>query len=411
MKRALFLILLLCVAAAPSTQAEELTLPQAYALALARSETIAIEQEQVRETEARFLQALSGVLPRASFSLSETRQEETLSTRTRTPERKFVFTQPLFSGFKEFAAMAGTRAEERQQRHEQARAEQLLLVDVADAYTLLLQQREDLAALDGTRTALLQRLEELTDRERLGRARPSERVSAEAQLRRILADVELAQSDETVARELLEYLIGRPLAEPVAGMDPAFPTLEPEAAYVSRTQARPDVLAAQEAWQVQKKEVTVARADLLPEVDLESNYYTKRVGASAGVDWDVLLMVDVPIFQGGQAYGAMKEAQSEARQAELTFQQTARAAASEIRQTYAQLGSAVDRTEALRQALAAAEENYRLQQEDYRLSLVNNLDVLTALEQLQDARRQWITARYETWRLYYQLRAATGQTL
>lgn len=410
MKRALFVIVLLC-AAAPAAQAEELTLPRAYALALARSETIAIEQEQVRETEARFLQALSGVLPRASFSLSETRQEETLSTRTRIPERKFVFTQPLFSGFKEFAAMAGTRAEERQQRHEQARAEQLLLVDVADAYTLLLQQREDLAALDGTRTALLQRLEELTERERLGRARSSERVSAEAQLRRVLAELELAQSDETVARELLEYLIGRPLDEPVAGVGPAFPALEPEAAYVSRTQARPDVLAAQEAWQVQKKEVTVARADLLPEVDLESNYYTKRVGASADVDWDVLLMVDVPIFQGGQAYGAMKEAKSEARQAELVFQRTARAAASEIRQTYAQLGSAVDRTEALRQALAAAEENYRLQQEDYRLSLVNNLDVLTALEQLQEARRQWITARYETWRLYYQLRAATGQTL
>lgn len=391
--------------------AEELTLPRAYALALVRSETVAIEAEQITEAEGRFLQAFSGVLPRLFFSLSETRRDRTPDLSSRVPERKFVLTQPLFSGFKEFAAMASTRAEKRQQRHEQARAEQLLLVDVANAYTLLLEEREDLAALDATRVALLQRLEELTDRERLGRSRPSERVSAEAQLRRVMADLELTQSDEAVARELLEFLVGRSVEEPVASVEALLPALEPETAYISRTAARPDVLAAQEAWQVQRKEVTVARADFLPDVDLESNYYTERVGVAADVEWDVLLMVDVPIFQGGQVVGAVKEAKSEARQAELTFQQTERAARSEIRQTYAQLRSAVDRTETLRLALASSEENYRLQREDYRLSLVNNLDVLDALEQLQDARRQWIAARYETWRLYWQLRTATGQTL
>ena len=37
-----------------------LTLPECYALALTRSETIAIQQELIRETEGRFLQAFSG---------------------------------------------------------------------------------------------------------------------------------------------------------------------------------------------------------------------------------------------------------------------------------------------------------------------------------------------------------------
>lgn len=408
-----FVALLLLASSAPAW-AEELTLERAYALALHRSETVAIEREQITAAEARFLQALSGALPRASFQLSEKRQDGTGDssfTLRRTPERKFVFSQPLFSGFKEFAAMAGARAEERQQRQEQARAEQLLLVDVADAYTLLLEHRETLAAFEGARAALMQRLDELGDRERLGRSRPSERVSAEAQLRRVLADWQQAQSDETVARELLEFLIGQPADGPVLGLGDRMPALDAEAAYAARASARPDVAAAREAWQAQKKEVTVARSALWPSVSLESNYYTERVGVAANVDWDALLMVDVPLFQGGQAVGEVREAKSEAHQAQLAYERTARQAALEVRQTYAELASAMQRTDMLAKALAAAEENYRLQTEDYRLSLVNNLDVLQALEQLEQARRDWIAARYDAWRLHYQLKAAVGETL
>ncbi len=97
------------------------------------------------------------MLPRASFALSEKRQNGTggsAFTLKEVPERKFVFTQPLFLGFKEFAAMAGTRAERRQRVAEKSRAEHLLLVDVADAVHLLLQQRQDLSALETIRTAL-----------------------------------------------------------------------------------------------------------------------------------------------------------------------------------------------------------------------------------------------------------------
>ena len=178
-----------------------LTLAEAYRLALKRSETIAIQSELIKETEGRFLQSLSGVLPRATFSLSEKRQDGTGSsafTLKEVPERKFVFSQPLFSGFKEFAAMAGTRAERRQRVAEKARAEHLLFVDVANAFHLLLEQRQDLNTLETIRAALIERLDELKVREQLGRSRPSEVVSAEAQLRRVEAEMELVKSRETV---------------------------------------------------------------------------------------------------------------------------------------------------------------------------------------------------------------------
>jgi hypothetical protein len=49
--------------------------------------------------------------------------------------------------------------------------------------------------------------------------------------------------------------------------------------------------------------------------------------------------------------------------------------------------------------------------EDYRLNLVNNLDVLQALEDVQHARREMLRAHNEVKRLFWKLRVATGETL
>lgn len=408
-------LLLVCALALPSpSSAEEvtpLTLHECYQLALARSEQIAIQQELIRQTEGRFLQSLSTALPRVSFSSSDKRQDGTGDSAFRlrdVPERKFTFSQPLFSGFKEFAAMAGSRAERRGRLHDKRRAEHLLFIDVADAFHLLLQHHEDLQALLGIRDALQGRMEELRQREGLGRSRPSEVASAEAQLRRVEAEMELVRSQEATARHLLEFLTGLPRLGTLIddGTEVTVPLTEETC--VAKAALRPDVQAAEEAWQVATQEITIARAQFFPTVSAESNYYTKRVGAAEGVDWDALLKVDVPIFQGGGAVGATSEARAKARQATLQWEQLSRQAELDIRDAYVRLQAAIARRDALQHALEAAQESYRLQAEDYRLNLVSNLDVLQALQQLQDAHREVIQIRHEVAQRYWALRVAMG---
>ncbi len=425
MRRPILLLVALCVLGSSGLWAEEqttsdlaashpLSLSECYALALKRSETIAIQRERIEETEGRFLQALSSILPRASFVVSEKRQDGTgqsAFTLQRVPERRFTFSQPLFAGFKEFAAMVGARAERRERTYQKARAEQLLLVDVADAFHLLLEQREDLRALETTRTALAQRVDELKDRERLGRSRPSEVASALAQLRRTEADMELTRSQERIARQLLEFLTGLPHIEAIHDPELSLSPLEPEETYVAKITMRPDVQASEEIWKVARAAVGVAQAKFWPTVNIDGNRYTKRAGAAADVSWDVTLTVDVPLFQGGQAVGAVKEAASQARQAKLDYERVQREALLDIRDMYVKLQAAIARSEALTKARDATEESYRLQVEDYRLNLVNNLEVLQELHQLQDAQRDAIEAHHEAKRLYWQLRAATGETL
>ena len=53
--------------------------------------------------------------------------------------------------------------------------------------------------------------------------------------------------------------------------------------------------------------------------------------------------------------------------------------------------------------------NYALQSEDYRRNLVNNLDVLQAIQGLQETRRNYNQAYYANKRFYWQLLASTGE--
>ncbi len=392
----------------PQDSSKALTLEECYALALKQSETIAINADLIKESEARFLQAMSGLLPHVTFSASENKQDVTSSSLGSGSVRKFVFKQTLFAGFKEFAAVSGSKFEKNQRLNEKKRAEQLLFTDVSDSFYLLIEQKEDFKVLETTETVLNERIKELKQREDLGRSRRSEVVNAESQLYGVQAEMELVKSHEAVARQLLEFLTGRAV-DKVIDSENILPSLNTEDYYISKTNMRPDVQAANQAGEVAKKEVAVARAVFFPTLSAEANYYTYRTSPPTDSNWDAALKLDLPIFQGTEHLGEVKQAMLKAHEAGLSFSRTKRLAVQDISDSYVKLQAAILRNKALKKALDSSEMNYNLQKEDYSLNLVNNLDVLTSIQLLEEARRNFIHSLYETKRLYGQLTVATGE--
>lgn len=400
--------------AAPAQPLQPLTLADCYQMALKQSEEVAIRAEIINESEGRFQQALSTVLPKLFFFSTDKWQDgagDSAFTRKRVPERRFNLRQPLFSGFKEFAAIRGSKSEKKLREKELARAQQLLLADVSDAFHLLVEQREDIRALDVTRQALRDRTKELEDREKIGRSRASELVAVQAQLYRVEAEWEQAQSREMVASQLLQFLTGLDAIGELSEPGASLPAPEGPEGYLAKAPARPDVQAAEQSVELSRQQLKVSHGSYFPTVDAEGNYYVERTGALEEVDWDVALNVDVPIFQGGEARGLDKEAQSLLRQAELRLRQVRRAAIQEIRDAHTEYEGALARLRAITKAMEATEESYQLQEQEYRLNLVSNLEVLQTLQTLQDARRELIATLYEAHRLYWRLRTASGETL
>ena len=391
------------------TAGDGLTLRECYALALKRSETIAIQKEYVKETEGQLLQAFSAALPRVAFAYSEKWQDITHNNTFggASPEGKFTFTQPLFSGFMEFAAIAATRHLGKQRQLELKRARELLFTDVADAFYLYASYQDSLDVLELTHKALLDRVDELKRREAIGRSRSSEVASALAKLYSNEAAMEGVRGQKSLTGELVEFLIGRTFEklspEDLPSKDVPAEELYPKAA------ARADVQAARENLELFRNNVTVMRAQFFPTVTLSGNSYTKRLDANEGNDWDATLAVNVPLFNGLNDFGQVNQARAQFHEADFQLSRATRQALLEIRNAYTRLLSARERFKALDRAVDGYEKNYELQAQDFQKSLVSNLDVLQAIQDLQGARSDRVTGKTDEQRAYWNLKVATGE--
>ncbi len=390
-----------------SPKNEYLTLIDCYKLALKQSELIAIDAEQITIAQAHFLQAFGTIMPQVSFSHTETRNHSQTSSNNNLHEEKFTFTQDLFSGFKEFAGMKGSGFEKSQRQKEKWRAEQLLFVDVSDAFYLLLEIQQDLNALKTIEFALSDRVKELKARQNIGKSRVSEVTTTEYQLYNLQAEIQLEKNQELLVRELIEFLIGRPFDKVI---ETKFDfNIKPESQYLAEAAFRPDVQASYYAWMLDQQKITIAKSGFFPSISLTGDYFTHRTSAPVDSQWDALLEVNVPIFEGTITYGQVQEAKAVAKQSGLLYSRVGRLAIENIHDAYINMQMSTIRKRTLGKALQSAELSYHLQTQDYKLNVVNNLDVITAIQNLADVRRSYIHTSYEGKRFYWQLLTAAGE--
>lgn len=404
-----------------------LTLRRAFELSLENAEVIAIEQEKLNEVAARFYTALDEVTPNVNFLLSESWQDtpskeeagsasvsdgasRNLQRRT-TPESKFVFSQSLFKGFRELAAINASGADKRRQTALLRQAKLLLFLEVSQAYYNLREARQNLVILREQKKTLGTRITDLDERVKLGRSRNSELETTRADLKLLEADAAEEHRLEVVSAQLLAFYTG---LDTIGELDDAFPDLrleEDPAPYVEKAAERADVLAAKEFFLLSKEDTTIARGAFLPSVSVDGSYYTRRVGFQSGNDWDIMGVVNIPVFEGAGPIGDLKAAKARQRQAELEYKRVDRFARVEIRNAYETLVAWIAQEKALRDARDAAMENYKIQNDEYGLSLVNNLQVLDAFRQSQDVALRWSRSYHEVKRKYWEFRAAQGESI
>ncbi len=404
----------------PAAAAAALTLDEAYQLALKRSEDLAMQKELLNAAQGHFYQSFDVILPSLSYELTHFRQgvpdggSSTGSSdftsnlrRESRREQRFTLSQPLFSGFKEIAALTGAGAEKKQRRHQLQRAKELLYRDVVNAYYALLQAQKDAAILVQVHDLMEKRREDLLGRTRLGRSRDSEVQSAISDLRINESDLEISKRTEAIAKQLLEFYIGRPVAEPLEDAAQAESAQDLESC-LARARERADVKAAENAKILADKKMVSAYAGFYPTVSLDGNYYTERVGSQSDIDWDVLLTVDVPIFDKLNTFGDIKVAEADKNTAALTVEKTKRVAELEIKNAFQDLESSRIIEKKLGEAVEASKKNYDIHVEEYGRNLVNNLDVLDALRNFQEIHRRHNAAHYDMKKSYWGLKVASG---
>ena len=390
--------------------AEALTLDEYFAAALERSEVVATQVELIRQAEERHKQAGGALLPTVegigSYSWRDRASIDTTMNPVREPHARIAATQPLFRGFREFAALRQARALIDAQSADYRQARVQLFKDVTQNFFDVLALEKDLVNLDEQIGHNLRREKELRDRARIGRTRTGEVLTVQAEISALRAQIQQLRAQLSAAREAFAFLSGLPAATPlrdtVALPDEAAPLED----LLARIEQRPDVRAAKQRVTAANENIDVARGAHLPSLDLHANRYLERRGTLADVDWDVQLALTVPIYAGGATQSLVRESVSIRDQAELALSQVSRFAAQEIRALHQSVDLDRAQLEAFEMATEAARKNYEVQLRDYRLGLVTNLDVLQALTDFQENRRALDRARFAAKLNYLRLEAA-----
>ncbi|MDO8803303.1 MAG: TolC family protein [Elusimicrobiota bacterium] len=383
-----------------------ITLGEACALSLAKSEQLAQQGEGIKQLEAAERLLNAAFRPSFDLNASQYKQQNSASVT-----RGYLSgSYSLFSGMRDYISQKAAAARTGAAQLDLARAGQQLYLGVAQAYLNLLAAQREVLIRGEQLDVTGKRIAELEARVDIGRSRKSEAVAVKTQLAQDKASYLNAAAAERLAQQALMFLTGLD-----ADLAPGGISLSGEAAlesYLKTALQRPDLAARRKSLEVTGYLLDVQDRNLWPTVTVSANYYVVRHPLPDPVNrWDGNLAVNIPLYKGGAAQAQRQAAYSVKRAAVTALQLAERQALTEVRSAYEELKYSALQAASLEEALALASGNALYQEEDYKLGLVTNLDVLSALNTVQQTRLALSQARVqEIWTLL-KLKTAAGQEI
>jgi len=403
-------------ASAAIPESAPVSLEQAYRATLNLNEDVANQAELVQQAELQYSQAKGALFPTVNANASYLRQQTPPSgtaTNISPSEQetvKLTATQPLFRGFREWAALKEEKLNTEAAKLNRDEVLRRMYFDLAQSYYQVQMAETDYRNLQVEIDVNQQRLTELKNFERIGRSRASEVLTEQANIASLNAQLASAKYTIENSRAAFSLLTGLSRKSKLKD-DTDFPSsIAHLHEYLAKIDRRPDVLAAQKTVDMAEQSVKIAKGGHLPSLDLTGNYYFLRPdGYLKNVKWDVQLALTFPIFEGGIVNAQVETAASQLKQADLALAKARRTARQEIETLFAQVKNDLSQIGKQKTAVDLNQKNYDAERKDYRNGLVTNIEVLTSLTNAQEARRDLDKAQYQFQINYIQLLTATAE--
>ena len=234
-----------------------------------------------------------------------------------------------------------------------------LRISIAEAYHAVLSSVSDAASYLETKSVTSNRLSETASRVRIGRSRPSDLYTAQAQLAASEAQVEQSRAAEQTARQQLAQLSGLPSESEITDTIPLPNSLEPVDAFIASLESSPAVRQLSTQINATESQISAARSLRLPDLDFVSNYYIHRDTPLDKVKWDAGLQLSWSIFDSGLISGKIREASSQKQIYDIQLARTKRLSEIKIRQSHAQLSAAFRQIPLLKTSWSLAQKVMR----------------------------------------------------
>ncbi|MGR8920411.1 MAG: TolC family outer membrane protein [Gammaproteobacteria bacterium] len=360
-------------------------------------------------------QAKSGYLPAVKLAYDHTETEQRIRDSDNvlfqagrqdfnTDAIVLSLTQPVFR-YANYVRIKQARSELKQADANLARAEQDLILRVAEAYLEALAAQDNVGYLEAERSALERQLTLAEARERAQIGRTADRLEAEARLAGVAADHAEAKVHLHDTYEGIFELTGE-FPQALATLRQEFPLSRPDPFDVEHwlTAAETqnwEIETQRQAVEVARQEVKRQQAGHYPTVDLELRESLRDQGGtvfgggSQVENRDVMISFNMPLYLGGSVSSRHREA-AYRHQAEIeNLIRIQRRVRRDTQKTFSAIVNSIARIEARHKEVLAQSEVLKLKRGGYEAALYSNLSVLDAERDLYSAKRDYAAARYE----------------
>ncbi len=216
--------------------------------------------------------------------------------------------------------------------------------------------------------------------------------------RRVLVESENAlELDRNTLRNILNFAPDAPvdLVEPpdYPGTLPAFPELL-NRAYSQREDLRVKDLAIDQDIARRGTIIGEYGPRVVAQFDTSRDHISGSSNSSA-YDWQAAVAVQVPIFTGGQREIDLLTANRQIEQTRLDRERTAKTVEADVKQAWLTVRTLQQTIKALHAQVVAAEQGYHDLQIQYRAGTATSVDVLSALNDLNAARKDLAVQTYD----------------
>lgn len=398
------------------------TLSQALSAAYKFNPKLDAARAGQRATDEEVPRALSGYRPSVTGTATTGYQNTnsnigTANTGTLHPRTYSVgLVQPVFRGFRTINAVNGAEATVRAGRETLRLSEQGVLLEAVTAFGDVVRDQNIVKLRENNVTVLTRDLKATQDRFNVGEVTRTDVAQAQARRAAAVSALDLAKANLQSSRASFERVIGHPPAGLVAPNPTRLvPKSQQEAVEIALRES-PTVVAALYREQAARFAIETIRGELLPTVQLESNYGksfdTSPTGTGSVSEIEqttVTGRVTVPFYTGGEVQARVRQAKHTHVQRLQEIEQNRTEQQAQVVQAWsnmvaarAQVESDQASVDANRIALAGVREEERVGQRTL-------LDVLNAEQELLNSEVNLATDRRNLLVASYSVLAAVGR--
>jgi len=423
------LTVLLCATLAPAAHA--LDLGEALARAERYDATMSTALAKYMAAEETYPQSRAAMLPEvkanAYYRDSNTKLANTSGAIITDSENDYtsdgysvtlnqiIFNKQLWDGMDQSKALVAQAAADYEV------AKQDLIIRVAQAYFNVLGAQDNLAFSRAEKDAIGRQLEQSKERFNVGLIAITDVQESQASYDTAVANVIVAENDLANNIEALRVLIGNPVGD-LAPLAEEFPLLAPDPENINEWQTRAlqqniSLKSSKYSLDAAREAYNSSKGGHYPTLSFNAEYsfdssdgnaLGTSFGGSDRTDTNLMLNLDVPIYEGGGTSSKVRQSASLVSAAQSTVDMTTRATIQDVRTAYLGVISSISSVKAFKQALVSAKTSVEATEAGFEAGTRTSVDVLLVQGREYESERNYARSRYNYLLTLLELRRAAG---